>query len=66
MNNKDSNMNKTVRYMIYAIITVVCILAIFAGVYVVVFKNQTVGNVTNGQDETNTSTEDPQDRKSVV
>ncbi len=53
-------MNKTVRYMIYAIITVVCILAIFAGVYVVVFKNQTVGNVTNGQDETNTSTEDPQ------
>ncbi len=53
-------MNKTVRYMIYAIITVVCILAIFAGVYVVVFKNQTVGNVTNDQDETNTSTEDPQ------
>ena len=53
-------MNKTVRYMIYAIITVVCILAIFAGVYVVVFKKQTVGNVTNGQDENNTTFQDPQ------
>lgn len=53
-------MNKTVRYMIYAIITVVCILAIFAGVYVVVFKKQTVGNVTNGQDENNTTVQDPQ------
>lgn len=53
-------MNKTVRYVVYAIIAVVCILAIFAGVYVVVFKNQTVGNVTNGQNDTNTSVEDPQ------
>ncbi len=53
-------MNKTVRYVIYAIITIVCILAIFAGVYVVVFKNQTVGNVTNGQDENNTTVQDPQ------
>lgn len=53
-------MNKTVRYMLYAIITVVCILAIFAGVYVVVFKKQTVGNVTNGQNESNNSVEDPQ------
>ena len=53
-------MNRTVRFVVYGVITIICILAIFAGVYVVVFKKQTVGNVTNGQDENNTTVQDPQ------
>lgn len=52
-------MNRTVRFVVYGVITIICILAIFAGVYVLVFKNQTIGNLTNDLNQTNTSTEDP-------
>lgn len=52
-------MNKTIRFIVYGVITVICILAIFAGVYVLVFKKQTIGNLTNNTNQTNTSTEDP-------
>ena len=56
-------MNRTIRFIIYAVITAICILAIFVGVYAVVFKNQTRGNVSEENmvaetDDENTKTKD--------
>lgn len=32
-------MNKTVRYILYAVIVAICIIALFVGVYGVIFKD---------------------------
>ena len=46
-------MNKTVRYILYAVITAICILAIFIGVYGIIFKKQVASNETPEQNVVN-------------
>ena len=46
-------MNRTVRFIVYAVVTAICILAIFVGVYAIVFRNQTRGNTINDSNTVN-------------
>lgn len=45
-------MTKTVRYILYAVILAICVMAIFVGVYSIVFKNYQNSDVTNGTENT--------------
>lgn len=57
-------MSKTARYVMYAVISIICLFAIFAGVYVEVFKSAEpenvvlIGNETPGQIETQQEVKD--------
>lgn len=55
-------MSKTVRYILYAVISAICVMAIFVGVYSLVFKDYQDSDVTNesGNETTSTDTEDSQ------
>ena len=46
-------MNRTVRFILYAVITAICILAVFVGVYAIIFKQQTKGNVVSDANAVN-------------
>lgn len=45
-------MTKTVRDILYAVILAICVMAIFVGVYSIVFKNYQNSDVTNGTENT--------------
>ena len=48
-------MTKTVRYILYAVILAICIMAIFVGVYSIVFKDYQNTDITNETDNTTTN-----------
>lgn len=52
-------MNKTVRYILYAVITAICVIAIFIGVYALVFKDMSKTNITTNNDTANNTSEEP-------
>ena len=48
-------MNKTVRYILYAVIVAICIIALFVGVYGVIFKDASKTNITTGNEDNETA-----------
>lgn len=45
-------MNKTVRYILYAVIAAICVIALFVGVYALVFKDISKANITTNEENT--------------
>lgn len=54
-------MNKTVRYILYAITSAICVIAIFIGVYALVFKDMAKAEITTNNTTENVTTEPTQD-----
>lgn len=52
-------MNKTVRYILYAIITAICIISVFIGVYALVFKDMAKTNITTNNTSNDNQTSEP-------